>query len=117
MVGGSRTRGETGKRVEYQHRVAAAELVDGLLDVTDEDGSVCERRQLQKQRQLHRIRVLKFVHQEQFDFVAQAFAHRILIQGVQRQLLHVGEVDEAVLALDGVEAGERVGRNLEDAGE
>ena len=73
--------------------IATAKLVDGLLYVAHEDGAVGQCGEFQEQGQLHGVGVLELVHQQQLYFVAQPFAHLLLIQRVQRELLHVGEVD------------------------
>ena len=60
-------RGQAVQGVEHERGVAAPELVDGLLDIADEDGRVGQRGELQEQRQLHGIGVLKLVHEEQLE--------------------------------------------------
>ena len=58
------TGGQAGQGVEYERGVATAELVDGLLDVADEDRFVGQPGELQEQRELHGIGVLELVDEE-----------------------------------------------------
>ena len=60
--------------------------------------------QLDEQRELHRIRVLELVHQQQLEFVVQALATPAIVHRAQRQLLHVGEVDQPAFGLQFLKA-------------
>ncbi len=95
---------QIGQRRIYQLWVAAAKRIDRLLHVADEDDPLRQMRELDEQRQLHRVRVLKLVHQQQFEFVFEALAHLRVVDGAQRQLFHVGEIDQAALGLEFLKA-------------
>ncbi len=103
------------QHLQHQVRVAAAKGVDGLLHVAHENHPAGKLRQLHKERQLHGVGVLKLVHQQQIQLPGKLRPHALIIQGFQRQLLHVVEVDQAALGLNGPKAGQGAGGDGVDA--
>ena len=100
--------------LEDQGGIAAAEGVDRLLDVADEDDLVRQLRELDEDGELHGVGVLELVHQQELELVAEALAHLRVVEGMEHQLLHVGEVDQAALGLDRLEAFEGLAGDVEE---
>ena len=90
--------------MEDQVRITAAEGVDRLLDVAHEDHPIGEPGELHEDGELHRIGVLELVHQQELELLAQAPDDRGFIESAEYELLHVGKVDEASIALDLLES-------------
>ena len=106
---------QVGQRRVHQFGVAAAKRVDRLLHVADEDHPLRQMGELHEQRQLHRVRVLEFVHQQQLELVFETLAHLRVVHGAQCEMFHVGEIDQAALGLQLLKAIEALCGDRVDA--
>ena len=64
---------------------------------------------------MHRIGVLELIHQQQPDLLGKPLGHRWLVESAQRELFHVGVVDEAARGLQALEPVEGFPRDREYA--
>ena len=106
---------EATERIEHQLLIAAAELVDRLLHVADEDGLAGKAGQFDEEGELHGIGVLELIDQEQFQLGAEALRHAAVIQRVEQERFHVAEVDDAGFPLERLKAAAGPRRDAEHA--
>ena len=80
--------------------VRTAESVDRLLHVADGEQTLTPVPQLLDETHLHIVRVLRFVEHDVLEASRVALPHRLIVEQLERSALHVGEVEESVLALE-----------------